>query len=98
MLPSDVEVKSLQNHGKTGIPVSTRVFGLGILDRLVLLGAQMKPSLVLVAQGRSRRGEEFKGHSAGNQRQDAKGDIYHGSLLAPRMPLAITLKKPGTRE
>ena len=24
-----------------------------------------------------RGGEEFKGHSAGNQRQDAKGDINH---------------------
>ena len=88
MLPSDVEVKSLQNHGKTGIPVSARVFGLGFLDCLVLLGAQMKPSLVLVAQGRSRRGEEFKGHSAGNQRQDAKGDIYHACELASAMPLA----------
>ena len=89
MLPSDVEVKSLQNHGKTGIPVSARVFGLGILDRLVLLGAQMKPSLVLVAQRRSRRGEKFKGHSAGNQRQDAKGDIYHVCELASAMPLAF---------
>ncbi len=78
MLSSDLENKFVQSQpAKTVSPVLARVSGLGVFGNFVLLGAQMKAPVVLIPQRRSRCGKEFKGHSAGNQRQDAKGDIYH---------------------
>src|SRR2546423_8860657 len=40
----------------------------------------MEAPVVLIPQRRSRCGKEVKGHPAGNQRQDAKGDIYHACI------------------
>ncbi len=46
----------------------------------------VEPVLVLITERRAGGGEEFKGHSAGDNSQHAEGNIHHASAKAIQVP------------
>ncbi len=63
--------------------VLTRIPALGIFQRF---DSGVEPVLVLITERRAGGGEEFKGHSAGDNSQHAKGNVHHTSAKAIQVP------------